>query len=70
VKYHCYIEYREAVYTADVEAVTPERAAEFAADRCHINGEWTVVPGEPVYVTIREHSTYEAVKSRGTAEPG
>jgi hypothetical protein len=59
-RYHCYIEYRESVYAEDVEAGTAVDAAAAAAGKCRIHGRWTVVPGEPVYVDVVEHTTYEA----------
>jgi hypothetical protein len=63
VKYHCYIEYRESVYSSDVEAGSPVEAAAKAATGCHIHGRWTVIPGEPVYVDVVERKTYEAAEA-------
>jgi hypothetical protein len=60
VKYHCYIGAYESVYDFDVEAESPEEAAAVAAGRCHISGEWTVIPGEPVRVDVTERRSYEA----------
>lgn len=59
-RYHCYIEYREAVYDADVEAENPTQAAEMAAAENKIEGVWTVIEGIPYEVTVREHTTYKA----------
>jgi hypothetical protein len=65
VKYHCYIGAYDSVYDFDVEAESPEEAASKAAARCHISGEWTVIPGEPVRVDVRERRSYEAPPAGG-----
>lgn len=57
--YHCYIEYHEAVYASDIEAGSPERAAERAAEQHHISGIWTVISGQPVEVNVTEITSYE-----------
>lgn len=67
MKYHCYIEHMESVYSADVEAETPEGAAVIAATKEGIAGAWTIVPGEPVTVTVRESRTYVTSKFKPLA---
>jgi hypothetical protein len=63
VRYHCYIGAYGSVYDFDVEAESPEGAASQAAAKCHISGEWTVVPGEPVRVDVAERRSYEATQA-------
>jgi hypothetical protein len=60
-RWHCYIEYREAVYSETVTAGSPQEAALAAAKSNGIDGMWTVVPGEPVTVDIVQRVDYEVV---------
>ena len=60
MKYHCYTDAYESIYRSDVEAGSAMEAAAKAAGEHKLHGRWTVVPGEPVYVDIAEHTSYEA----------
>lgn len=60
MRYHCYIEAYESVYSSDVEAASPVEAAAKAAGEHGMGGRWTVVPGEPVYVDVAARTSYEA----------
>ena len=60
MRWHCFTGAYESVYEFTAEADTPQKAAELAATRHGIAGEWTVVPGEPVKVTVREVTAYSA----------
>lgn len=60
MKYHCYISAYDSVYHADIDACSATEAASQAARQNGIQGRWTVIPGDPVYVDIVERTTYEA----------
>lgn len=47
MRWHCYTEYQESVYSCDVEADSAEEAAVFAAESENAEGEWTIVPLKP-----------------------
>jgi hypothetical protein len=69
VKYHCYIEYREAVYTADVEAGSAREAAAAAATGCNVAGTWTVIQGSPEYLTVETSTRYRVTEEHGKTPP-
>lgn len=63
MKYHCYTEYMESVESHDVEAETPQEAAQMASEQSHFQQrtQWTVIAGEPVTVDVAVRNVYEAV---------
>lgn len=60
MRYHCYIGAYDSVYSTDIDAGSATEAASRAAAEQKIEGRWTVVPGERMYVDIVERTTYEA----------
>lgn len=59
MKWHCYLVVNDHfVDSADVDAEGSNEAAVIAATRTDETGTWTVVPGEPVEVEVKERSAY------------
>jgi hypothetical protein len=48
------------ILAADVEARSPEQAAEIAAAQYSYSGIWTVIPGKAVKISVRSNVTYSA----------
>lgn len=56
--WRCYRRYNGGILEADVEAVTAEDAAILAAAQQGMPGEWTVIPGHAVTVSIAVSTEY------------